>query len=189
MNREDRAPTATTNCWRITGWSIAVLLLLLPLAAMQVTPEVTWTASDFMVAGVLIGSAGLAIELAFKRQSHRCYSAGVVLLTVTCFALTWINAAVGIVGNDHATLSLLFPVIVMLALVVAAAGRFRALALARGSTAAAAAQAMLGIVAVAIADPGYVVGVVAFHALVIAALLAAATLFCRAGAADASDPR
>ena len=35
--------------WRFVGWGIAASLLLLPLFAMQFTPEVNWTASDFII--------------------------------------------------------------------------------------------------------------------------------------------
>ena len=184
MNREDAGQAGTTNWWRVTGWSIAALVLLLPLAAMQVTREVDWTASDFVFAGVLIGSAGLVIELTFRRHPHRSSRIGAALLTAASFALIWINAAVGIINDDHATLNLIYPGIIMLALIVAAAGRFRTVALARGSAVAAAVLAVMGVVAVRASDPAIVAGVVAFHFTFVAAFLAAASLFHRARAAE-----
>ncbi len=49
--------------WRIAGWSIAGLVLLLP--ALTNAP---WTAFDFVFAGVLIGFVGLAFELTVRRS-------------------------------------------------------------------------------------------------------------------------
>ncbi|WBH15848.1 hypothetical protein [Sphingomonas radiodurans] len=184
MNREDAGQAATTNCWRVTGWSIAALVLLLPLAAMQVTREVDWTASDFVFAGMLIGSAGLVIELTFRRHSHRSSRMGAALLTATSLALIWIDAAVGIINDDHATLNLIYPGIVILALVVAAVGRFRTVALARGSAGAAAMLAVTGVIAVIASDPAFAASVVAFHLTFVVAFLTAAALFHRVGAAE-----
>ena len=39
--------------WRLAAWSVAALLLLLPLVAMQFTDEVNWSLADFVVFGAL----------------------------------------------------------------------------------------------------------------------------------------
>ena len=49
---------------RVTLWSLAALLS--PLVAMQFTEEVRWDAADFIFAGILIGSVGVAYELAVR---------------------------------------------------------------------------------------------------------------------------
>ena len=41
--------------WRIFGWGMAAVVLLLPLVGMQFTSEVNWTGFDFLVAGVMVG--------------------------------------------------------------------------------------------------------------------------------------
>src|SRR6476620_4818144 len=46
--------------WRKVAWGGAALLLLLPLAAMQVTDEVDWGPGDFALAGTLVVGVGLA---------------------------------------------------------------------------------------------------------------------------------
>jgi len=39
--------------WRLAAWSVAAILLLLPMAAMQFTDEVNWSLADFVVFGAL----------------------------------------------------------------------------------------------------------------------------------------
>ena len=46
------------------------LILSLPLVAMQFSDEVVWTLADFVVAGVLLATIGVAIELAVKRAGN-----------------------------------------------------------------------------------------------------------------------
>ena len=80
----------------------SVLLLLIPLVAMQFTAEVNWTAGDFVVGGVLLFGAGLLAELAMrkiKKFSHRIVL-GVTILVLLLF--TWVELAVGILGTPFA---------------------------------------------------------------------------------------
>lgn len=82
--------------WRAALWAAIALLLLAPLAAMQFTREVAWTAFDFAFAGVLLIGAGLAVELAvwkLPNRNARLFAAGVILLAVV---LTWADGAVGV---------------------------------------------------------------------------------------------
>ena len=50
--------------WRIIGWSAAAAFILLPLVAMRFTDEVNWDLFDFAFAIALVGSVGIALELA-----------------------------------------------------------------------------------------------------------------------------
>lgn len=82
--------------WTRAAWAGAALLLLMPLAAMQITDEVDWTAGDFVVAGVLLfGTAGL-FQLATRRAAGLPYVLGVALALVTSLGLVWVILAVGI---------------------------------------------------------------------------------------------
>jgi hypothetical protein len=78
------------------------LLLLIPLIASRFTGGFQWSRFDFIVAGVLLLGAGLAIELVLrfvKKASYRM-ALGVGILVV--LALLWIEVAVGLFGSPIA---------------------------------------------------------------------------------------
>jgi hypothetical protein len=53
---------------RLTGILTTVaVLLLIPLIAMQFSPEVNWSPVDFAVAGVLLFGTGLSCELVLRK--------------------------------------------------------------------------------------------------------------------------
>ena len=81
---------------RILGWSAVALILLAPAVAMPVTDEVNWTASDFVLAGVLLIGGGALIELVAWRVRSPAVRIGVGLFIITIVALVWIEGAVGI---------------------------------------------------------------------------------------------
>lgn len=82
--------------WRIAAWAAAACLLVLPLVAMQLTPEVDWSAADFVFAAVLLfGSLG-AYEIVARKTGQTAYRAGVGLAIAATFLLIWGNAALGI---------------------------------------------------------------------------------------------
>lgn len=77
-------------------------ILLVPLIAMQFTGEVNWTASDFVVAAILLGGTGFLFEFALKKfrtRKSRLVAVGVIGLA---FLFVWAELAVGIVGSPFA---------------------------------------------------------------------------------------
>ena len=126
------------------------MALLLPLAAMQLTDEVDWTASDFVFAALLIGGAGLAIELAVRRTGDRSYRAATGLAVAAAFLTIWSNGAVGIIGGENNHANDLFNLVPLLAVIGAAVVRFRALGLARVMLAIATIQVLVTIAVLAI---------------------------------------
>ena len=135
------------SIWRIAGWSILALLLLLPLAAMQFTAEVNWTAEDFVFAGVLFGSVGLAFEFIVRKSASLAYRLGAALAVVAAFLTIWVNAAVGMIGDGP--YNLLFGGVLLIALIGAVVARFEAAGMARAMVAAAIAQGLLSAVGMA----------------------------------------
>ncbi|HEV2078674.1 MAG TPA: hypothetical protein VGR19_02090 [Allosphingosinicella sp.] len=127
--------------WRIIGWSILGVLMLLPLVAMQFTDEVNWTASDFVFAGVLFGSVGLTFELIVRRSRSLAYRLGAAIAVVGAFLTIWVNAAVGMIGSEDNPYNLLFLGGLLLALVGAVIARFRSAGMARAMAIAGIAQA------------------------------------------------
>jgi len=62
------------------------LILSLPLVAMQTTDEAVWSLADFVLAGVLLTTIGVALELAVRRSGN--------LATAICIAALGVAAAV-----------------------------------------------------------------------------------------------
>jgi hypothetical protein len=65
------------------------LILSLPLVAMHFTDEVVWSLADFVLAGVLLTTIGVALELAVRKAGNRVAALGIAALGV----------AAGIVGQ------------------------------------------------------------------------------------------
>ena len=130
--------------WRIAGWSIPVVLLLLPAVAMRFSDEVNWTTSDFIFAGVLFGSVGLAFEFIVRKSSSLAYRLGAGLAVVTAFLTVWVNGAVGMIGSEDNPFNLLFGSVLFIALIGAILARLEAGGMARAMAVTAAAQAAVG---------------------------------------------
>jgi hypothetical protein len=74
---------------------IVTILLCVPFAAMYFTKEVNWSTFDFVIAGCLLFSTGLAIDFVFIKTAAKkrlFFVAAIILL----FLLIWIELAVGI---------------------------------------------------------------------------------------------
>jgi peptidoglycan/LPS O-acetylase OafA/YrhL len=94
--------------WRIAAWTVAALILLLPLFAMQVTDEVDWDVADFAIFGAMLVGAGGTYELAARVTGDSAYRAAVGVALAAAFLLIWLNLAVGIVGTEDNPFNLMF---------------------------------------------------------------------------------
>ncbi|HEX8655429.1 MAG TPA: hypothetical protein VF693_09430 [Allosphingosinicella sp.] len=130
--------------WRLLGWGTAAALLLLPMVAMQFTDEVNWGPFDFVFAGVLFGSVGLAFELTVRTSDNKAFRGGVAVTLAAAFLTVWVNAAVGMIGDEDNPYNLLFLGVIVVALFGAIIARFRPAGMALASLVAAVAQAGLG---------------------------------------------
>lgn len=81
----------------LVGVAIATgLLLLVPAVAMRFTREVSWGPGDFLAAGALLFTAGVAIVLA-NRRIRSPLRAGMALAAIGLIAaLAWAELAVGL---------------------------------------------------------------------------------------------
>ncbi len=85
---------------RILGIVMAVILLLsIPLLAMQFTNQVNWTLADFVVAGGLLLIFGFIIEFILQKVKKSNHRIGIVLALLTVLILIWMELAVGIFGT------------------------------------------------------------------------------------------
>ena len=76
-----------------------VLLLLIPLIAMQFTNQVNWAPSDFIVAAILLLSTGFAIDFVIKKVLTKKYRITLSAIIVVMLLLVWAELAVGIFGT------------------------------------------------------------------------------------------
>lgn len=127
--------------WRITGWGIAALLLLLPLVT-----NAPWTLSDYVFAGILIGGVGIAFELTVRMSRNHAYRGAVGFALAAGFLTIWANAAVGMIGSEDNPLNLMFAGVLGIAFLGAVLSRFRPAGMALAMIIAAAAQLLAGFV-------------------------------------------
>lgn len=79
-----------------------LLLLLIPLLAMQFTSEVSWTIFDFFVAGAFLLITGLLLEIILitvKKTGHKIVF---IIILFLLFFIIWAELAVGIIGTPFA---------------------------------------------------------------------------------------
>jgi len=76
--------------------SVVALLLLTPLIAMQFTNEVNWDILDFIVAGILLLSTGLACNFIIQKVKNTKFRIAICLAIVGILFLIWAELAVGI---------------------------------------------------------------------------------------------
>lgn len=134
------------NRLRVAIWGLAAGLLLLPLVAMQFTDEVVWTGFDFLVWGVMLLVACGAYELVARMSPSRDYRLGAGVAIVTGFLVVWVNAAVGMIGDDN-PYNLLFLVAIAVGAAMALIAWFRPAGMARALYATAAVHGAVALVA------------------------------------------
>ena len=133
--------------WRAAMWAAAAALLSIPAIAMQFTSEVDWSGSDFIVMGIMLGTAFGTFDLASRVSGSIPYRAAVGLAIIASFLLVWFNLAVGIIGSKANPANLMFGIVLIIALAGSIVARFEASGMSRTMIVAAAVQAGIGIVA------------------------------------------
>jgi hypothetical protein len=102
---------------------ITAALLAIPIIAMLLQVDrVRWGPLDFAIAGVLILGAGLLFEYASSRGGSLAYRAAVAIAVLAGLGLVWVNLAVGMMDLENG--NLLYVLVLFVALVGAAIGRF-----------------------------------------------------------------
>lgn len=81
---------------RVLLWSVIAALVALPAIAMQFTPEVNWGPEDFIAAAVLLGGAGLALEVTARVLVEPVKRLLAALIIGAVLLLVWAELAVGI---------------------------------------------------------------------------------------------
>jgi hypothetical protein len=135
---------------RIAVWAAVVaLLLLIPLIAMQFSDEWDWGLFDFVFAGTLLFGSALAYELVARQGGTTAYRAAVGVAVATALILVWVNAAVGIIGNDE-FFNLMYFGVLAIGLIGALITRLRPEGMARALCAVAIAQMLVPVIVLAL---------------------------------------
>ncbi|QIL21758.1 hypothetical protein G7079_08795 [Thermomonas sp. HDW16] len=176
-----------SNHLRPLLWGAAACLLLLPAMAMQFFPAsgVNWSTFDFIVMGAMLAIACGLYEFGAWLSGSTAYRVGFGLAVVAAFLTVWVNLAVGMLGNEHDIVNLMFAGV----LFVAAAGALLA-ALKPGGmawTMLATAAAQLLAVGVGLAMREFEPRELVLGAMFALPWLASAALFRRAARQQASD--
>jgi hypothetical protein len=154
--RENMAQLIETN--NVIRWGRWVLvtaaILAVPALAMafnigvpdpgQGTEGVNWGPMDFATMGVLILGAGL-FEYASSRGGSVAHKAAVGIAVLAGLALIWVNLAVGMMDVEPA--NLMYVLVLFVALVGAAIGRFEPREASLAMFATAGAQALVAVIA------------------------------------------
>jgi hypothetical protein len=139
---------------RLAGIGLTVaLILLIPLIAMQFTDEVNWKLSDFVLMGTILFGLGLTYELIARRSEKMMYRVALGVGLAGAFLLFWVNAAVGIIGNEGQTVNFLYGLVFLVGIIGAFSARFQASGMARTLLAMAATQMLVPVVALLIWPP------------------------------------
>lgn len=147
---KERRTMSNRNTYRsVAGLALAtVLLLLVPLLAMQLTDEVNWTLFDFVFAGALISGTGLTYLLVERKVGNFAYKAAVGIALAAAFILVWATGAVGVIGSEDNPANLMYIGVLAVGIIGAIVARFRPHGMARVLFAMAFVQALVAVIAV-----------------------------------------
>jgi hypothetical protein len=101
------------------------VLLMVPLVAMQFTPEVRWTLSDFVVAGILLFGTGFAYEMAARRAATPVLRIAWGAALGSALFLVWANLAVGLIGTEQDPANTMYLAVLVVGLIGAGVARLR----------------------------------------------------------------
>jgi hypothetical protein len=185
--RQAKEKTAQRSPVRRSAVRVAIVtacILMVPLVAMQFSDEVVWTPGDFLFAAVLLGGTGLALDLALTSGGNITYRAAAGLALISGFLLIWVNAAVGIVGDEGEFINVLYLGVVAVGIAGSAIARLRPEGMARVLLAMALTQVSVALIALiagkADAPGSSVSDIVGVNAFFVALSVASAWLFRRA---------
>jgi hypothetical protein len=172
-----------SNPLRIVVWGTAAFALLLPWFAMQFTSEVDWDFADFAIFGTMLLVVCGSYELGTRLTGNKAYRLAVGVALLGAFLLTWINLAVGIIGNEENSANLMFFAIPVVGMVGALIVRFESRGMASALVATAIAQALVAVIAL-IAGWGHTIVLTGFFVIL---WLTSAQLFRNAAQEQSSE--
>ncbi len=179
---------------RLSVWAVIIaLLLLIPLVLTLLGSGVDgdgwhWTFLDFIFAGTLFFGSALTYELVSRKMSNGTYRAAVGVAVVTALVLVWVNAAVGIIGDDDGY-NLMYFGVLALGFICALIARFKPPGMARALFVTAIALALVPVLALIISNPDTwgppgVLGIFVLNSFFALMFVVSALLFRRASVTE-----
>lgn len=154
---------------------LTVLLLLVPLVAMQFTEEVRWGVGDFFIMGVLIFGSGLFYVLITRRMPNFINRIAMGSAVGSTFLLVWVNLAVGLIGGGPNPGNLMYIGVVWVIIIGTYLSRFTPKGMERTMFAASGSIVLIAIIALVAgmqyypgSSVGEILGVNAFFATLFA---------------------
>lgn len=108
-----------------------LLLLMVPLVAMQFTNEVNWSAGDFILMGALLFGTGSILVLVLRQSDNMVFRTGVTVAIGTTFLMIWANLAVGLIGSGPNPGNLMYAAVIAVLFVGIYLSQFKAAGLER----------------------------------------------------------
>jgi peptidoglycan/LPS O-acetylase OafA/YrhL len=106
-----------------------------------------WDPLDYAVAGALIAGAAAVFGLALRKGKGPTYRLAVGVALAAAVMLVWVNAAVGIIGDEGNDANLMYFGVLAIAMAGAALARFRPRGMALALAATALAQLVVAVIA------------------------------------------
>lgn len=86
----------------ITILSIVAVILLVPLIGMQLSTDISWGISDFVVMGILLLIVGFLSEFVLRNVKTTKFRILILGLILLLFLFVWAELAVGVFGTPFA---------------------------------------------------------------------------------------
>lgn len=159
---------------------------MIPLIAMNFSNEMNWDLMDFVIMGIVLFSIGIAYEIIIRKSKNTVYRVAFGLGFLGAFLLFWVNAAVGIIGNEGQDANLLYGAVFVIGLVGALISRFKPKGMSITLYIVALVQMLIPAIAVFVWPPSLiswapsVIGVFLLNAFFAMLFLVSALLFRRA---------
>ena len=126
---------------------VTILILMIPLVAMQFTDEVNWSVFDFIIMGGLLFGTGIVYEFISGRSKDVLFKIAAGIGVISGLLLIWINLSVGIIGSEGNPANLLYAGVIFTGIVGALMVRFHSGGMARTLFITAFLQALVPMIA------------------------------------------
>lgn len=176
-------PQSSTHRWQLKVWIGAALFFLLPVIGQLAVDGFRWGPGDFVMFATMLVVLCSLYEVASRISGSLAYrtAAGIVLLS--CFALVFINLAVGIIGSEDHPANMMYFAVVLPGFLAALFVRFSPAGMVRVMIMMGVAQIIVAIVGASVAwttpdaDPNRPLGTLVLSGAFALAWLLSAYLF------------